>query len=62
MISELDRVKIIKTGITGTVVDIFDRKGNRVYAVESDDPFPPEKGYGKKWPIFDCLENDLIRL
>ena len=53
-----DKVKIIENGIFGTVVDIYQDNGSFVFVIESDSE-KAEGGYGDKWPLFDCLENEL---
>lgn len=63
MISEYDKVKIKKTGITGEVIDIHTTKGTIVYIVESDEKGVPG-GYGSddSWKLFDCTEDELERI
>ena len=55
MIEEFDRVRIKGSGITGTVVDISEVKGRRIFVVESDEKGVPG-GYGSddSWKLFDC--------
>lgn len=61
MFNEFDKVRIIETGVIGTIVDKRGSGDNVIYVVESDDEFPEVKGYGKSWPLFDCTENELER-
>ncbi|MBS7176259.1 Uncharacterised protein [uncultured Ruminococcus sp.] len=56
-----DKVKIIENGIFGTVVDIYQDNGSSVFVVESDSE-KAKGGYGDKWPLFDCLENEIEKL
>ncbi len=51
MISEYDRVKIVKTGDTGIVVDIRDTNGT-YYLIERDSDNE----------LIDCTEEELERL
>ena len=53
-----DKVKIIENGIFGTVVDVYQNNGSSVFVVESDTE-NAEGGYGNKWPLFDCLVNQI---
>lgn len=55
-----DKVKIIKTGLVCTVVDVSTTNGETVYIVESDTP-NVGGGYGGKWALFDCHAEDLAR-
>lgn len=59
MFSEYEKVRIKETGIIGTIVDISDRSGVRLYAVESDTKGPLPGGYGEKWPLFNCTEGEI---
>lgn len=62
-INEFDKVRIKKTGIVGTVVDVHRISGETVFIVESDKKGVPG-GYGDKdnWKLFDCLEGELEKL
>ncbi len=53
-----DKVRIIKSGIVGTIINISGTGADVIYSVESDTPNLNE-GYGGKWKIFDCKENEL---
>lgn len=53
-----DKVCIKKTGIVGTIVDISRVGADTVFTVESDVP-GLEDGYGNKWKLFDCREEEL---
>lgn len=57
--SEYEKVRIKETGIIGTIVDISERSGTRLYVVESDTQGPLPGGYGEKWPLFDCTESEI---
>ena len=63
MIEEFDRVRIKGSGVTGTVVDISEVKGRRIFVVESDEKGVPG-GYGSddSWKLFDCAEDELEKI
>lgn len=55
-----DVVKIKSNGIVGTIVDISDVKGRRIFVVESNTPGKISGAYGGDWALFDCTENELV--
>lgn len=59
MFNEFEKVRIIETGIIGTIVDKHKSNGKTVYVVESDEEFPKVAGYGKSWPLYDCTEQEI---
>jgi len=63
MIGEYDRVRIIKTDISGIVVDIFEKNGRTLYTVESDEKGVPG-GFGADddWKLFTCTREELEEL
>lgn len=64
MIEEFDKVKIIKSGVTGIVVDIYEANGKRLYTVESDKKGVSGGWWEDKdtWNLFTCTEDELERL
>lgn len=58
MIELYDKVKIKKTGVVGTVLDIRTVNGETRYTVESDEK-GSTGGYPGRWPQYDCLEDGL---
>lgn len=56
MISMFEKVKILNNGIVGTVVDAYDRRGEKVYIVESDTRSP-----NGDYELYDCLAEELAR-
>lgn len=52
------KVRIKSSGISGTVVDILKSNGKVIYTIESDTENTPG-GYGGKWKLYECEENDL---
>lgn len=56
-----DKVKIKANMIVGTIVDISSIDGKINYVVESDAEYVT-KGYGGKWKLFDCSENDIEKI
>lgn len=62
-IKEFEHVKIKKTGITGIVVDISERDGNKKYIIESDEK-GVAGGWGEEdsWKLFDCEEDELEKI
>ena len=61
MFDLFDKVRILKNGIVGTIVDISPVDGSTQYIVESDTP-NVSGGYGGKWKLFDCFAEELQRL
>ena len=57
MITMYEKVKILKNGIMGTVVDAYDKRGKKVYIVESD-VASADGGY----ELFDCYPGDLAKV
>lgn len=57
MISLFDKVKIIKNGIIGDVVDIYNKRGKDVYIVEAD-AADSEGNY----ELYDCFADELTRV
>lgn len=56
---EGDKVRIRKTGLVCTVVDVRPSAGQQTaYTVESDTQ-NAAGGYGGIWPLFDCAEDEL---
>lgn len=51
-----DKVIILNNGIVGTVVDAYDRRGEKVYIVESDTRSP-----NGEYELYDCLAEELAR-
>lgn len=62
MFALYDKVKIKSKDLIGTVIDIMTIKGEKIITVESDTEDEREDGYGKRFPLFDCTENDLERI
>jgi len=58
LINLYDIVLIKENRIEGTVVDISYISGRPKYVVESNAP-SVEGGYGGKWKLFDCDENEI---
>lgn len=59
-INEFDKVKIIGSGVTGTVVDICTIDGDTIFIVE-DDKLSEDKNGECYFKLHECLENELIR-
>ncbi len=57
MITLYEKVKIIKNGIVGTVVDAYDKRGKKVYIVENDIA-NSDGGY----ELFDCYAEELAQV
>ena len=53
-----EKVKIKSNGIIGTIVDISIIDKNANYVVESDEKDVSD-GYGGKWKLFDCSEEEI---
>lgn len=53
-----DKVRIITSGIIGTIIDISNVNGQLNYVVESNTK-NCDKGYGGCWKLFDCSENKI---
>lgn len=53
MISMFEKVKILKSGIVGTIIDTYNSRGTTVYIVESETP--------DGFELFDCRAEELAR-
>ncbi len=64
MIEEFDKVKIIKSGVTGIVVDIYEANSRRLYTIESDEKGVPGGWWEDPdaWSLFTCTEDELERI
>lgn len=58
-INEFDRVKIISSGSTGTVVDIFQIKGEPIFIVEEDKMTLNKKGE-MDFKFDQCKGDELV--
>lgn len=58
-INEFDRVKIISSGSTGTVVDIFQIKGEPIFIVEDDKMMLNKKGE-MDFNFYQCKADELV--
>lgn len=54
MISMYDEVRILKTGVVGTVIDSYNSRGTTVYIVESETP--------DGFELFDCHVEELTSI
>lgn len=63
MIDEYDRVRIVASGITGIVVDVFQKDGRTLYTIESDEKDVPG-GFGEDgwWKLFTCTAEELEKI
>ncbi len=57
MLRLFDRVRIIETGETGTIIEIDDENGENVYTVESDTKTEDE--YGTLYPQLFCRDEQI---
>ena len=62
MFELFEKVLIKEMNIPGTIVDITTIKGKKTITVESDIEGKQEGGYGERFPLFTCYENQLQRL
>ncbi|MBR1759673.1 MAG: hypothetical protein IJ741_00660 [Schwartzia sp.] len=61
MFELFETVKIKSSGIVGTIVDKTIRNGKAKYIIESDTYVNPSgKPYCGDWPLFDCVDEDLV--
>ncbi|MCD8095735.1 MAG: hypothetical protein LUE12_06355 [Ruminococcus sp.] len=58
MFTLYEKVKIKKSGIIGTIVDISNINEKKVFVVESNKK-NINTGYGGTWKLFDCAENEI---
>lgn len=57
---ENDKVRIKKYNIIGVIIDIYEVDGTKYFSVESiEKKVDVEGGYGKEFPIFDCVADEL---
>lgn len=57
MLALYDRVEIVKTGETGTIIEIDDADGENLYTVESDTE--TEDDYGTLYPQLFCRAEEI---
>lgn len=57
-----DEVLIKSNNIRGIIVDIMSLNGEKVFTVESDEEYPNKSGYGKRFPLFDCKQDELKKV
>ena len=63
MINEYDHVRIIESGITGTVVDVFEKDGKTLYTVESDEKgVSGGAGESDSWKLFICSREEIEKV
>ncbi len=62
MFELFEKVRIISQDLIGTIVDISEINGVTDYVVESDKEGPIPGGYGDRWPLFDCTEEELEKV
>lgn len=61
MFNLFEKVKIKSKNLIGTIVDISNDAN--LITVESDtEYFNDPDGYGERWPLFNCEENDLEKI
>lgn len=56
-----DKVKIKYNSIVGTIVDISGDDNDKKYVVESDTE-NTLGGYGGRWKLYDCTENEIEKI
>ena len=56
-----DKVKIKYNSIVGTIVDISGADNDKKYVVESDTE-NTLGGYGGRWKLYDCAENEIEKI
>lgn len=61
MFELFDKVRIKSKDIIGTIVDVSTIGGFPKYVIESDVPDLSD-GYGGKWKLFDCTENEIEKI
>jgi hypothetical protein len=59
-LNENDTVRIKKNNVVGVIIDIYEVGGVTHYSVEANEKtVEAEGGYGKEYPIFDCLAEEI---
>ena len=61
MFKEYERVMIIRSGMTGIIVDKAIVNGVAKYVVEAD-VFNGDAPHGVEWPLVHCTEKDLCKI
>ncbi|MCM1417667.1 MAG: hypothetical protein NC202_02650 [Roseburia sp.] len=61
MLSLFDKVCIKSLDLIGTIVDVSEANKKNVYIVESD-TLDIREGYGGKWKLFDCTEEEIEKI
>ena len=63
MLELYDRVRILRNGVTGQIVDICGAGDSARFVVESDTESEDETAdYPCKWSLYDCQENELGKI
>lgn len=52
------KVRILKNGVPGCVVDVMEKERGNQYIIESDLE-DVEGDYGGQWPLFYCTEDEI---
>ena len=59
MFNEFDKVHVKNKSVTGTIVDIYERDGKRIYVVEDDNWTENNSFGGGEYKLYDCMESEL---
>ncbi len=63
MLKLYDRVRVLRNGATGQIVDICGNDDSARFVVESDVENVDETAdYPCKWSLYDCQENELEKI
>ena len=57
-----DTVRIMKSGIVGTITDISCAGGATTYVIDTDDGDDEEDTFGSMTAVFYCSENDIEKV
>lgn len=57
-----DTVRIIKTGVVGTITDISCAGGRTTYVIDTDDGDDEEDTFGSMTAIFYCSDADIEKV
>ena len=58
-----ERVKVIRNGVIGQIIDIAKLDDSTVYTVESETPGKRDDAdYPTDWPLYNCKSDEIVRL
>ncbi len=62
MFNLYEHVRIKKNNLMGTIVDISECDGEKIFIVESDVKGKRGDGYGGDYPLYWCKEDEILNV